>query len=308
MIPTRNGYGDGLVECGKKNENVMVLCCDLTESTRSQAFAEEFPERFLEMGIAEQNMIGVAAGLALEGKIPFCSSYAVFNPGRNWDQIRVSACYNNANVKIVGAHAGISVGPDGATHQALEDIASVRALPNLVILAPSDYEQTKQATIAAIKHIGPVYIRFARHATESFTTKKTPFTIGKANVLKEGKDVTIIACGPLVYQALLSAKRLETKGISAEVIDCHTIKPLDEKTILTSVKKTKRVVTAEEHQVTGGLGGAVAELLAKKLPTRMEFVGMPDSFGESGEPNQLLKKYGMNAPGISRAANKLFKT
>ncbi len=252
-------------------------------------------------------MAGVAAGMALEGKIPFCSSYAVFNPGRNWDQVRVSVCYNQANVKIVGAHAGISVGPDGATHQALEDIATTRVLPNMTVLAPCDYHQTKKATIAAANHHGPMYLRFARSGTPVFTTKRTPFKIGKAYIYKTGHDVTIVGCGPLVYDALVAADKLEKKGISCEVINCPTIKPLDEKTIVTSVQKTGAVVTVEEHQITGGLGGAIAELLGKKRPAPIEFVGMPDSFGESGEPDELLDKYGMNDKAIMRAVRKVSK-
>ncbi len=307
MVPTRNGYGDGVVIEGKKNKNVMVLCCDLTESTRSKGFKDAYPERFLEMGVAEQNMMGVATGLALEGKVPFCSSYAVFNPGRNWDQIRVSVCYNKANVKIVGAHSGISVGPDGATHQGLEDIAITRVLPNMTVLAPCDYEETKKATIAAAKMKGPVYLRFGRNATAVFTTPKTHFEIGKANVFKEGSDVTIIACGPLVYEALLAAKKLASIKINAEVINNTTIKPLDNETILKSVRKTGAVVTVEEHQITGGLGGAIAELTSKNYPVPIEFVGMPDSFGESGEPDELLKKYGMTEKDIISAVNRVLK-
>ncbi|HYE60120.1 MAG TPA: transketolase family protein [Candidatus Kapabacteria bacterium] len=300
QLPTRNGYGEGMVLAGKKNKDVVVLCCDLTESTRSQAFKDAFPDRFIEMGVAEQNMAGVAAGLALEGKIPFCSSYAVFNPGRNWDQIRVSVCYNNANVKIAGAHAGISVGPDGATHQALEDIAITRVLPNMTVIAPCDAIETRKATMAAAALEGPVYLRFTREKTPVFTTDKTPFTIGKAEVLKQGRDVTVIACGPLVYEALLAAKKID-KTAEVEVINCHTIKPIDIKTIVASVRKTGAVVTVEEHQVQGGLGSAVAEVLAQHMPVPMEMVGMHDTFGESGEPTQLLKKYGMTADDIIRA-------
>ncbi len=315
QLPTRNGYGDGLVEAGKKNANVVVLCCDLTESTRSQAFKDAFPDRFVEIGVAEQNMAGVAAGMALEGKVPFCSSYAVFNPGRNWDQIRVSVCYNRANVKIVGAHAGISVGPDGATHQALEDIAITRVLPNMTVLAPCDAIETKKATLAAAKLNGPVYLRFTREKTPVFTTDKTPFTIGVANVLKQGKDVTIIACGPLVYEALVAAKELDIKkklngnytDINCEVINCHTIKPIDVKTIVKSVKKTGCVVTVEEHQVAGGLGGAVAEVLAKHCPAPIEMIGMPDTFGQSGEPGELLREYGMDVKHIMSAIKKVIR-
>lgn len=309
MIPTRNGYGDGLVELGKKDPSVVVMCCDLSESTRSHLFAEQFPKRYLQVGIAEQNMIGVAAGMALEGKKVFCASYAVFNPGRNWDQIRVSACYNNVNITIVGAHAGISVGPDGATHQALEDIASVRALPNITILAPCDYEQTKKATIAAAKIDGPVYLRFARNATPVMTRSASKFKVGKADIMRKGTDVTIVACGPLVYEALMAAENLSKANdpISVEVINCHTIKPIDVNTIVGSVHKTRAVVSVEEHQITGGLGGAVSEVLAREYPAPMEFVGMPDSFGESGEPQQLLDKYGMSQKGIEEAVKKVFK-
>lgn len=307
-IPTRNGYGEGLVEAGKENDNVVVLCCDLTDSTRSLAFQQVFPDRFIEVGVAEQNMAGLAAGLALEGKVPFCASYAVFNPGRNWDQIRVSVCYNNANVKIVGAHAGISVGPDGATHQALEDMAISRVLPNMVVVVPCDAEETRKATIAVAKRIGPVYIRFARAETPVLTTRETPFAIGRAELFAHGRDLTIIACGPLVYEALMAAQELEQHhNVTADVINCHTIKPLDERTILESVARTGAVVTVEEHQITGGLGGAVAELLGKRHPAPMEFVGMPDSFGESGEPDELLVKYGMKAEDVVEAATRVHK-
>lgn len=321
MIPTRNGYGEGLVLLGEKNPNVVVLCCDLTESTRSLAFAKKFPQRFIEVGVAEQNMMGVAVGLAVSGKIPFTSSYAVFSPGRNWDQIRVNVCYNRANVKIAGAHAGISVGPDGATHQALEDIAITRVLPGMTVIVPCDVHETRKATLAAAAHDGPVYIRFAREKTPVITTKKTPFKIGKASVMREGKDVTVVACGPLVYEALMAAKILEGRrhqgqsfknqrtvlGVSVEVINCPTIKPLDKKTIITSAKKTGAVVTVEEHQITGGLGGAVCEALAEEYPVPVVRVGMPDSFGESGEPDELLAKYGMKAKDIVRAVQKALR-
>lgn len=305
MVPIRDGYGKGVVELGEKDLRVVVLCCDLTESTRSLWFAEKFPERFIEMGIQEQNMAGVAAGMAQEGYIPFISSYAVFSPGRNWDQIRVSICYNNVPVKIMGAHAGISVGPDGATHQALEDIASTRVLPNMTVIVPCDAEEARKATVACVDMDGPVYIRFAREKTPVVTTKSTPFKIGRAEIFAIGRDVTIIACGPLVYEALIAARELKAKKINAEVINCHTIKPIDTATIVTSVKKTKCVVTVEEHQVTGGLGGAVAEVLAKNFPVPIEFVGMPDCFGESGEPDELLQKYGMKSKNIIEAALKV---
>lgn len=316
QAPTRNGYGEGVIEAGKKNKNVVVLCCDLTESTRSQGFKDAFPDRFVEIGVAEQNMMGVAAGMALEGKIPFCSSYAVFSPGRNWDQVRVSVCYNEANVKIVGAHAGISVGPDGATHQALEDIAITRVLPHMTVLSPCDAIEARKATIAAAELNGPVYIRFAREKTPIMTTEKTPFTIGKAEVFKQGRDVTIIATGPLVYEALLAAKKAEggwrktevrSQIADCEVINCHTIKPLDIKTILKSVRKTRAVVTVEEHQITGGLGGAVAEMLVKNFPVPMEMVGMQDTFGESGQPNELLHKYEMDSRAIAGAVKRVLR-
>lgn len=307
MIPTRDGYGNGVVEAGEKNEKVVVLCCDLAESTRSLWFKEKFPTRFIEVGVAEQNMAGIAAGLAQEGFIPFMSSYAVFSPGRNWDQIRVSICYSQNNVKIIGAHAGISVGPDGATHQALEDIAIMRALPTMVVLAPCDVEETRKAVHAAVAYKGPVYIRFAREKTPVMTTAKTPFAIGKANVFASGEDVTIIACGPLVYEALVAARDLLKKGVRAEVISCPSIKPLDRATILKSVKKTRAVVTVEEHQVQGGLFGAVAELLSCDLPVPVMPVGMPDTFGESGTPDELLEQYGMKAKNIAVAVKNVLK-
>ena len=305
--PTRDGFGDGLVEAGKKNDAVVALCADLTDSTRISFFQKEFPERYFEIGISEQNMASVAAGMAVSGKVPFLSSYGVFSPGRNWDQIRVNVCYNKANVKIAGAHTGISVGPDGATHQALEDMAITRCLPNLVVLAPADYYETKKATEAAAEYEGPVYIRFAREKTPVFTTKDTPFKIGKANILNEGKDVTIIACGPLVYDALLAADDLLSEGIFAEVIDNHTIKPLDEKTLLSSAKKTGAVVTVEEHQLMGGMGSALCELFSKNNPIPVEMIGMQDSFGESGKPDELLKKYKMDKESIKEAVKKVIK-
>lgn len=307
QVPTRNGYGEGLVEAGKADKNVVVLCCDLTESTRSHWFKDKYPQRFLEIGVAEQNMAGVAAGLALNGLIPFCSSYAVFNPGRNWDQVRVSVCYNQANVKICGAHAGISVGPDGATHQALEDIAITRALPNMTVLAPCDKVEAVKVTAAAAKIKGPVYMRFARSKTPVFTTGKTNFKIGQAEIFKQGEDVTIIGCGPLVYEALKAAEELRKKKISAEVINCHTIKPIDQKTIIKSAKKTGKVVTIEEHQIHGGLGSAVAEVLVQNYPVPMRIIGMPDSFGESGEPQELLDKYGMNSGMVVKKVLELIK-
>ena len=306
-IPTRNGYGDALLELGETNPDVMVLTGDLAESTRVLEFSKKYPERFIECGVAEQNMMGVAAGLAQADKIPFVSSYAVFVPGRNWDQLRISVCYSRANVKVAGAHSGISVGPDGATHQGLEDLAITRVLPGLIVLAPCDYEETRKCTLAAAKIKGPCYFRFTREKTPIITTKETPFEIGKANLCTEGKDVTITACGPLLYEALLAARELEAKGISAEVINCHTLKPFDRETIIKSVKKTGCCVSVEEHQITGGLYGAVAETLGMAYPVPIEAVGMPDSFGESGEPDELLVKYGMKAKNIIEAAQKAIK-
>ncbi|MBU2564449.1 transketolase family protein [Patescibacteria group bacterium] len=303
MVPTRNGYGEGLVELGKNNKDIVVLCADISDSTKSGMFRDAYPDRFIQTGIAEQNMMGLAVGLALTGKIPFVSTYAVFCPGLNWSQIRVNVCQNNANVKITGAHAGISVGPDGMSHQALEDMAIMRCLPGMVVLAPCDAIETKKATIAAAKYNGPVYLRFAREATPVFTTEKTPFKIGQANVLKNGSDVTIIACGPLVYKALLAAEKL--KDISVRVINNHTIKPLDEKTILKAAKETGAIVTVEEHQVIGGLGSAVAEYLSKNKPVPIEMIGVQDRWGESGDPDELIEKFGMGVDSIIKAVKKV---
>src|ERR1051326_343834 len=263
MIPTRNGYGDALLELGEQNPNVVVLTADLAESTRVEAFGKKFPERFIEVGVAEQNMMGLAAGLALTGKIPFVSSYAVFSPGRNWDQLRVSVCYSQTNVKVAGAHTGISVGPDGATHQALEDIAITRVLPHLTVVVPCDYWETKKATLALGKMAGPAYFRFGREKTAVMTTEQTPFAIGKAYVMKDGKDVAIIGSGPVLYNALIAAKELEEVGVSVMVVNNHTIKPIDSDTIVAAAQKCGAVVTLEEHQVMGGCGSAVCEVLAK---------------------------------------------
>lgn len=309
-VPTRNGYGEGLVAAGEKDKNVVVLCADLTESTRSEYFKEKFPDRFVEIGVAEQLLATVAAGMANYGKVPFISSYAVFSPGRNWEQIRTTAALNDVPVKIAGAHAGISVGPDGATHQALEDIALMRVIPNMVVLAPSDSVEAKKAVVAAAKNGKPTYIRFAREATPVFTTEDTPFEIGKAEILwdstQEGiKRVAIVACGSLVYEALLAARELEKEKVGVIVIDNHTIKPIDEKTIIAVARKCGSVVAVEEHQVNGGMGSAVAEVLVKNCPVPMEFVGMPDSFGESGTPEELLKKYKMKSEDIVEAAKKV---
>jgi transketolase len=305
LTPTRNGFGDGLVQAAMEDPNVVGLTGDLVESTRMLAFSQKFPERFIECGVAEQNMAGVAAGMALSGKVPFVSTYAVFCPGRNWDQVRVSICYNKANVKLTGAHAGISVGPDGATHQALEDIAITRVLPNMVVLAPCDAPYTKQATLAAAKHIGPVYLRFARHDSPVFTTDKTPFHLGKSTVLWEGKDVAIAACGPVLYEAMLAARDLETEGIGCRVIDVTSIKPLDVETIVQAAKDCGAFVTVEEHQIHGGMGSAVSEALSWNHPVPVEAVAMKDRFGESGEPMQLMEAFGLTAKDIKAAVKKV---
>lgn len=308
MVAARDGYGKALVSLGEKNPNIVVLTGDLSESTRSQWFAEKFPKRFIEVGVAEQNMMGIAAGLALSGKIPFVSSYATFNPGRNWDQFRVSVCYSMANVKVAGAHAGISVGPDGATHQALEDIAMVRALPNLVVVVPCDAIEAKKATMAIAQEVkGPAYIRFGREKSAQFTTEETPFQLGRAEIFRDGKDVAIIASGILVYNSLLAAEELSKEGIECMVVNNHTIKPIDSKTITAAAKKCGAVVTVEEHQINGGAGSAVLEVLAEEYPVPGCRVGMPDSFGESGQPWELVEKFGMGKDGIIMAVRKVLK-
>lgn len=307
QAPTRNGYGEGLVEAGKKDKNVMVLCCDLTESTKSIDFKKTFPERFIEMGIMEQNMAAVSAGLALSGKVPFTSSYAMFSPGRAWEQIRTVICYNDANVKIAGAHSGVSVGPDGATHQAIEDIAITRVIPNMTIVVPCDAVEARKATVATAQTKHPCYLRFTREKTPLFTTNATPFRIGRAEIFRDGNDVTVIACGPLVYQALLAARQLEKEKISVMVINNHTIKPLDKITLLRAAKKTGAVVTVEEHQKIGGLGGAIAELLSENYPVPVKRVGVDDRFGESGPPEVLLEKFGLTAPSIIKAVKQAIK-
>ncbi len=301
---TREGFGEAMSLLGKKNKNVVVVTADLGESMKVDDFERENQNRFIQVGVAEQNLMGVSAGLALSGKIPFAVSYAVFNPGRNWDQLRVSVCYTNANVKIVGGHSGVTVGPDGATHQALEDIAITRVLPNLMVVVPCDFEQAKKATFAIASFKGPVYLRLTRPKTACITTATTPFELGKAQVLREGKDITIFACGSLVYEALLAAE--EVRGeVDIEVINVHTIKPIDEETIIRSARKTGKVITLEDHQINGGLGGTVAEVLGEKNPTKMIRMGMKDCFGESGEPGELLSKYGLDKDGVIKTIGKI---
>lgn len=304
---TRSGFGDGLVEAGKRNPNVVALTADLTESVKMTSFKKEFPERFFQVGIAEANMIDIAAGMAVSGKVPFASSFAAFVTGRVYDQIRQGVAYSNTNVKIGGSHAGLTVGEDGATHQILEDIGLMKMLPNMVVINPCDYNQTKAATIAIAEYKGPVYLRFGRPKVPIFITEDTPFVIGKALMLNEGKDVTIIATGHLVWEAILAGEMLAEQGIDAEIINIHTIKPLDDEAILRSVEKTGCVVTCEEHQYNGGLGDSVSQLLSRSNPKPMEYVGVDDEFGESGKPEELMVKYGLKAENIVEAAKKVLK-
>lgn len=302
---TRSGFGAGLTELGKKNPNVVALCADLTGSLKMDEFKANHPERFYQVGIAEANMIGMAAGLTIGGKIPFTGTFANFSTGRVYDQIRQSVAYSGKNVKICASHAGLTLGEDGATHQILEDIGLMKMLPGMTVINPCDYNQTKAATLAIADHEGPVYLRFGRPSVPNFTSKDMPFEIGKAVKLQEGSDVTIIATGHLVWEALEAAKKLKEEGISAEVINIHTIKPLDEKAIIESVSKTGCVVTAEEHNFLGGLGESVARTLALSNPTPQEFVATNDTFGESGTPAQLMEKYGLNAEAILAKAKKV---
>jgi len=299
LEPIRAGFGRGLKAAGEANEHIVALCADLTESTQMHLFREAFPKRFIEIGIAEQNLVTVASGLARAGKIPFTSSYAAFSPGRNWEQIRTTATLNNQPVKVVGSHAGVSVGPDGATHQMLEDIALMRVLPNMVVVAPGDSLEAEKATLAIAENGKPTYLRLAREKTPIFSTKDAPFEIGKAYVLKEGGDVSLFGTGTMTYQLLAAAKILEEKGINAEVVHVPTIKPLDEKTILASARKTGRVVTAEEAQAAGGFGSAVTEFLSDVLPMPVKRIGMYDRFGESGTPNELMEYFGLTGDKVA---------
>jgi len=302
QLPTRDGYGQGIVLAGEENENVVVLCADLTESTRNLEFKKQFPDRFVQCGVHEQFLAAGGAGFALAGKIPFISSYAMFSPGRNWEQIRTNICLNEVNVKIAGAHAGVSVGPDGATHQAIEDIAIMRPIPNMQIIVPCDMIETQKATLATARLPGPFYLRFAREKSPVFTTQDSPFEFGKATVFHDGSDMAIVACGPLVHEALLAARELEKKKISVRVINSHTIKPLDEDTLLAAATECGAIVTVEEHQITGGLGGAIAELTAIHHPVPLEMIGIQNQFGQSGAPRELLEHYGLTAPHIVEAA------
>jgi transketolase len=306
QVPIRNGFGEGLLFLGDHNANVVALSADLTESTRTEAFAKKFPDRSFEVGVAEQNMATIAAGLGVSGKVPFIASYATFSPGRNYEQIRTTIAYNDSNVKIAGHHAGVSVGPDGATHQATEDIAIMRAMPNMLVFVPCDAIEAKKATIAAAAIDSPVYIRFAREKSAVVTTEETPFTPGKIDVFWESRkpQVAIIACGLLMRNALLAAKELEKEKIGVLVLNNHSVKPMDEKAIVKAAERTGAVVTVEEHQIAGGMGSAVAEILAKHHPTPIEFVGMRDTFGESGPPEALIEKYGMGVKDIKEAVRR----
>ena len=311
MVPIRKGFGEGLLAAGEADQRVVGLCADLTESTQMHFFRNKFPQRFVQVGVAEQNLAGVASGMAAMGKIPFISSYAMFSPGRNWEQIRTTICYNNVPVKIAGSHAGVSVGPDGGTHQAIEDIALTRVIPRMVVISPCDAIEAKKATMAAAKTNDPTYIRLAREGTPIITTNETPFEIGKAQLFFESNtkklEVGIIATGALVYKALRVAKQLEAQGIGTSVLNLSTIKPLDEEAIIVLAKSAGAIVTVEEHQIAGGMGSAVAELLAKKLPTPIEFVGVNDLFGQSGQPDELLEKYEMGESHIEAAIRRVWK-
>lgn len=303
--PIRKGFGRGLKKAGELNENVVAACADLTDSTQMSLFKEAFPHRFVEVGVAEQNLVTVGSGLAAMGKIPFVSSYAAFSPGRNWEQIRTTICLNDRPVKVVGSHAGVSVGPDGATHQMLEDISLMRVLPNMIVVAPADSVEAEKATLAMANDPHPNYLRLAREATPVFTTEQTPFEIGKAYIYSPGEDISIIATGTMTYQAMVAAENLYREGISVEVIHCPTIKPLDAETIIRSAKRTKCVITAEEGQINGALGGAIAELLSENYPVPVHRMGMQDRFGESGDPRELLEHFGLTAKHIEQKVRDL---
>ncbi len=312
-VPSRNGYGEGLVEAGKRDERVVALAADLTESTRTLPFAEAFPNRFIQMGITEQNMVSVASGMAAMGKIPFIASYAMFSPGRNWEQIRTTVAYNDSNVKIIGAHAGVSVGPDGATHQAIEDIALMRVMPNMIVIAPADVHEARKATLAAVKYNGPVYIRVGRSNTPVVTTPESPFEIGKAEVFYEAsselkKQIGIIVTGTLLFNALKSAQILEAEGIGVTVLHMPTIKPLDKNAIEKLAQDHEILITVEEHQKAGGLGSAVAEHVSEVLPKKIIRIGVDDQFGQSGEPDELIAHYGMDVSSIVEAGKRGIKS
>jgi transketolase len=304
----RTGFGEGLLAAGERHKEVVALCADFTSSTKVNLFAQKFPDRFVQMGIAEQNMISIATGMALSGKIPFAVSHAIFNPSRNWDQIRISVCISNANVKIVGSHSGFSNGKDGAVAESLEDVALMRVLPGMVVLQPIDAIETKKAVLAAAEYQGPVYLRVSKQETPLITSETTPFEIGTAYVLKEGKDITLVSSGPIIYEALQTAKDLKAAhNIDVEIVSCPTIKPLDEATILKSVRKTGKVATLEEHQIIGGLGSAVSELISENYPVKLIRFGMKDRFGESGGYKELKDKYGLSSHNIAKEVIKFIK-
>ena len=304
QVPTRNGFGEGLVEAGRRDEHVIAICADLAESTRMEPFKKAFPQRYVEIGVAEQMIVAMAAGLASTGKIPFIASYAMFNPGRSWEQVRTTMALNRTNVKIAGAHAGVSVGPDGATHQAIEDIAIMRVIPNMIVVVPCDAVQTKKATLAVAARFGPTYLRFARAESAVITTDDTPFELGKAQTFREGGDVAIVACGILVYEALVAAELARKDGIACRVVNNHTIKPMDEPAIVAAARDCGAVVTVEEHQVHGGMGSRVAEILAAQHPVPIEFIGVQNRFGQSGTPQELVREYGMDARSILAAVKR----
>jgi transketolase len=301
QVPTRNGFGEGLIEAGHRDERVIAICADLSESTRMEGFKKAFPRRYIEIGVAEQMLVAMAAGLASTGKVPFIASYAMFNPGRSWEQVRTTMALNQTNVKIAGAHAGVSVGPDGATHQAVEDVAIMRVIPKMTVVVPCDSVQTKKATLAVAEQWGPAYLRFARAESAVVTTDATPFQLGVAQTFREGGDVAIVACGILVYNALIAADELAKAGIECRVVNNHTIKPMDEHAIVAAARDCGAVVTVEEHQVHGGMGSRVAEILAAQHPAPIEFIGVQDRFGQSGTPAELTEEYGMGVASIRAA-------
>lgn len=307
--PTRDGFGIGLVEAGKQDESIVALTADLKESTRVEGFAKEFPNRFFEVGVAEQNLVTIASGLANYGKVPFITSYATFSPGRNWEQIRTTVCINNVPVKVIGCHAGLTVGPDGATHQALEDIAIMRVLPNMAVIVPCDSEEARKATLAIAQTNKPAYLRLGREKMPQLTTTETHFEVGKSYYVyeTEGADVTVIACGALVYESIIAAQMLGDQGINVNVINMHTIKPIDREAIIHAAQSSGAIVTAEEHQIAGGLGSAVAEVLAEEFPVPIEYVGVRDSYGQSGTPAELMKYYKLDSSAIQVAVHDVLK-
>jgi transketolase len=307
QVPTRNGFGEGLVESGTRNSNVIGICADLSESTRFEAFKKAHPAQYVEIGVAEQMLVAMAGGLASVGKIPWIASYAMFNPGRSWEQVRTIMALNDTNVKIAGAHAGVSVGPDGATHQAIEDIAIMRVIPHMTVVVPCDSVQTKKATLALSERWGPSYLRLGREKSPVITTEETPFAVGEAQIFREGGDVAIVACGILVYNALMAADKLAAEGIECRVVNNHTVKPMDEATIVAAARDCGAIVTVEEHQKHAGMGSRVAEIVAQKHPVPIEFIGVDDRFGQSGDPVELIEYYGMGIDAIVAAVRKVAK-